>query len=298
MRPRDLCILLTVVAAWGLNFVVIKWGLREITPFSLCFARFFFTSIPAIFFIKPPAAPFHKIATYGLIMFALQFSLLFIGMNVGMPAGMASVLLQTNVFFTMLLSVIFLNEKPSLYSLLGALVSFSGIALIGSGAEGEMTVLGFALVISAAFFWGMGNLLSKKIGKVDMLALVVWGSLVAWPPLLLVTLFTEGEHQLVHDFSHMSLSGLGSIAYIVIFATLFGFGTWNRLLTKYPMSTISPFTLLVPVFGIFSASLLLGESISSKNRFAIGLVIIGLLINLTVNRFKQMKLNSAAESGN
>lgn len=298
MRPRDLCILLTVVAAWGLNFVVIKWGLREITPFSLCFARFFFTSIPAIFFIKPPAAPFHKIATYGLIMFALQFSLLFIGMNVGMPAGMASVLLQTNVFFTMLLSVIFLNEKPSVYSLLGALVSFSGIALIGSGAEGEMTVLGFALVISAAFFWGMGNLLSKKIGKVDMLALVVWGSLVAWPPLLLVTLFTEGEHQLMHDFSHMSLSGLGSIAYIVIFATLFGFGTWNRLLTKYPMSTISPFTLLVPVFGIFSASLLLGESISSKNLFAIGLVIIGLLINLTVNRFKQMKLNSAAEPGN
>lgn len=298
MRPRDLFILLTVVAAWGLNFVVIKWGLREITPFSLCFARFFFTSIPAIFFIKPPAAPFHKIATYGLIMFALQFSLLFIGMNVGMPAGMASVLLQTNVFFTMLLSVIFLNEKPSLYSLFGALVSFSGIALIGSGSEGGMTVLGFALVISAAFFWGMGNLLSKKIGKVDMLALVVWGSLVAWPPLLLVTLFTEGEHQLVHDFSHMSLSGLGSIAYIVIFATLFGFGTWNRLLTKYPMSTISPFTLLVPVFGIFSASLLLGESISSKNLFAIGLVIIGLLINLTVNRFKQIKLNSAAEPGN
>lgn len=295
MRARDLFLVLLVVALWGMNFVVIKIGLKEMSPLSLCFARFFFTSIPAVFFVKRPNVPFSSVASYGLIMFALQFSLLFIGLNIGMPAGLASVLLQTNVFFTLLLAIFFLNERPRKWQLLGAFISFSGIAMIGMHVGGDMTLAGFLLVIAAAFFWGLGSLISKKMGKVGGLSLVVWGSLVAWPPLLLVAIVTEGGARVISDFSYISFSEGFSISYIVIFSTLIGFALWNRLLLRYPIALVAPFTLLVPVFGLLSSSLVLGEVLTHLQILSILLIVSGLIINLTVSKLTATKVLTPAE---
>ncbi len=280
MQSLHLLLALLVILVWGFNFVVIKVGLDEIPPLLLGFARFFLTSIPAVFFIKRPTAPFRMVMWYGLFMFALQFSLLFIGMDVGVTPGLASLLLQLHVFFTLLLAMVFFGEKLRPWQIVGALVSFVGIALVAMHLGGSVTFSGLVLVIAAAASWGVGNVISKKIGKVNMISLVVWGSLIAWPPLLLISLFTEGYDKVVYTVQHLSWLSSGAVLYITYLSTLFGFGTWSWLLHHHPIGKIAPFTLLVPVVAILSSVLVLGEPLQSWKIFAALFVIAGLCINL------------------
>jgi O-acetylserine/cysteine efflux transporter len=280
MRLPHLALALLVVLVWGFNFVVIEIGLQEIPPLLLCFARFFLTSIPAIFFVKFPSTSFKMVALYGLIMFALQFALLFMGMYAGVTPGLASLLLQTQVFFTILLAVLFLDEKLNRWQVIGALLSFSGIGLVGMNVGGSVTFSGFLLLIASAASWGTGNLISKKIGKVNMIALVVWGSLIAWPPLLAVSFFLEGSDRIFFSLKNLSWLPIGSILYITYLSTLFGFGVWSWLLHHYRLPVIAPFTLLVPIVAIVSSVLVFGEALQSWKIFAGILVIAGLCINL------------------
>lgn len=280
MQPFHLLLALLVVLVWGFNFVVIKVGLEEIPPLLLGFARFFLTSIPAVFFIKRPTAPFKMIVWYGLIMFALQFSLLFMGMYAGVTPGLASLLLQLQVFFTVLLAMMFFSEKLRPWQIVGALVSFLGIALVAMNLSGSITFSGFVLVIAAAASWGAGNVISKKIGKVNMVSLVVWGSLIAWPPLLILSFVTEGFDKVFYTVQHLNWLSGGAVLYITYLSTLFSFGVWSWLLLHHPISTIAPFTLLVPVVGILSSALVLGEPLQSWKIFAALLVIAGLCVNL------------------
>jgi len=285
MHLSHLALALLVVLVWGFNFVVIKVGLEGVPPLLLCFARFFLTSIPAIFFVKFPSASVKMIILYGLIMFALQFALLFMGMYAGVAPGIASLLLQVHVFFTGLLAVLFLDEKLNRWQGIGALLSFSGIGLIGMNITGHVTATGFFLVVGAAMSWSVGNLLSKKIGKVNMIALVVWGSLIAWPPLLAISCFLEGPDRLISTLAHISWTSIGSILYITYLSTLFGFGIWSWLLHQYRLPTIAPFTMLVPIVALLSSALVLGEPLESWKVVAAILVIAGVCTNLLGPRF-------------
>lgn len=280
MQPFHLLLALLVILVWGFNFVVIKVGLEEIPPLFLGFARFFLTSFPAVFFIKRPKALFKMVVWYGLVMFALQFSLLFIGMYAGMPPGLASLLSQLQVFFTVLLAMIFFGEKLRSWQIIGALVSFLGIALVAMNLSDSITFTGFVLVIGAAASWGVGNVISKKIGKVNMISLVVWGSLIAWPPLLILSLVREGFDKVFYSVQHLNWLSSGAVLYITYLSTLFGFSIWSWLLHHHPIGTIAPFTLLVPVVGILSSALVLGEPLQSWKIFAALLVIAGLCVNL------------------
>ncbi|HEY2811082.1 MAG TPA: EamA family transporter [Rhabdochlamydiaceae bacterium] len=280
MQTFHIICALLVVVIWGFNFVVIKIGLDEISPLLLGFARFFLTSITAIFFVKRPKAPFKMVIWYGLVMFALQFALLFMGMYAGVTPGLASLLLQLQMFFTVLLALLFFKEKLRLWQIIGALVSFAGIAIVAMHLSGNVTLLGFLLVIGSAASWGAGNVISKKIGKVNMVSLVIWGSLIAWPPLLAISLIVEGGDKIVHTFQHLTWLSGGAVLYITYLSTLLGFGIWSWLLHRYPLGTIAPFTLLVPVFGILSSALVLNEPLEIWKLGAAALVIIGLCINL------------------
>lgn len=280
MHPRHIALAILVVAIWGFNFVVIKVGLKELPPILLCALRFFLAAFPAVFFIKRPVTPFRKIIAFGLVMFALQFALLFSGMYAGTTAGLASLMLQVHVFFTVVLAVIFLGEQPSAWQIVGAITSFFGIGLVATNLGGEISSLGLALIIAAAASWGVGNLISKKLGKVDMLALVVWGSLVAWPPLLLLSFFLEQSSWSLEAVSHLSWLTIGAVGYIVYPVTLLGFAAWSWLLSHYPAATVAPFTLLVPVFGFAGSTLILGEPLYPWKVAAATLIILGLCINL------------------
>ena len=191
MHPQHIALAIAVAVIWGFNFVMIKAGLEELPPILLCALRFFFAAFPAVFFIRRPNIAFRQVAVFGLVMFALQFTLLFLGITAGTTAGLASLLLQVQVFFTILLAVMFLHEKPSVWQIARAIISFSGIGLVAANLGGDISALGMGLIIAAAASWGAGNLISKRFGKIDMLALVIWGSFVAWPPLLLVSFIFE-----------------------------------------------------------------------------------------------------------
>ncbi|HEX4046163.1 MAG TPA: EamA family transporter [Gammaproteobacteria bacterium] len=291
MRLQHLALVLAVVLIWGFNFVVIQVGLTEMSPLTLCVARFFLASIPMVFFIKRPQVPFKYILLYGLVMFALQFTLVFSGMALGVTAGLASLVLQVHVFFTILLAIPFLGERPNRWQTMGALTAFSGIGVVALHLGSQAPLSGFLCIIAAAMAWGCSSLIAKKLHGLNVLILVIWSSMVAWPPLLLITLLFEGPSQMIASLQQVSWLGIGAILYIVYPTTLFGFSIWNKLIREYPVATITPFTLLVPVVGMLSATLVLGEPFESWKLLAGVLVITGLCINLLGPRWQKNKAN-------
>jgi O-acetylserine/cysteine efflux transporter len=283
MHPRHLALALLVVTIWGVNFAIIKLGLQQVSPLSLAVARFTLAAFPWVFFIPRPKAPWRLIALYSLFIFVGQFGLLFTGMKIGMSAGLSSLILQLQVFFTIGLSVLLLGERPNVWQVAGALLAFGGIAIVAVNVGGDVTFLGLILLILAAASWGSGNVAARRISivspSVDVLGLVVWGSLFAIPPLLVLALLFDPEG-LATSFVGLDWVSIGSIAYIVYPTTLFGFAVWSRLLGTYPVAVVAPFTLLVPISGFIGSAVLLGEAIEPWKIGAAVLVIAGLCINL------------------
>lgn len=285
MRLSHFLISLLVVAIWGLNFVVLKIGLQGVPPMVLAAIRFFLASIPLVFFIKRPAIPFKKVLLYGLTMFVLQFSLLFYGMKAGMPAGLTSLVLQSQIFFTLIFAVLFLKEKLVFFQIIGIILSFLGMAVIGSKLNGSVTLLGFLLVIAAAIAWSAGNIVSKKIGKTNVFSVIVWGSLVAWPPLLISAVFTEGMSSFLSVFYSISFKSLFAIFYTVYISTLLGFTLWAWILSRYSASKVAPLTIFVPLFGMLGGFFILDEPIESWKIFPALLIVLGFLVMEGSNRY-------------
>jgi O-acetylserine/cysteine efflux transporter len=293
MPITHLFLALLVVLVWGFNFLFVSLGLEEISPLMLCALRFLLASIPGIFFIKLPKASFKIIALYGFVMFALQFAFLFFGMSIGMPAGVASLLIQVQVFFSMFFAIIFLGEQPNLGQIIGALVSFSGIALVAMHFDNDVSLAGFIFILAAAATWGIGNLITKKIkgnNTKDMMGLIVWGSFIACIPMFFVSLIVEGSDNFVSTFTNLSWKGVGSLFYIVFASTWVGYGVWNWLMSRYPVGMVAPFTLLVPIIAMLSSVFVLGEPLYAWKLLAGLLVIGGLCINILGARFFTVKV--------
>lgn len=259
MPFAHLLLALLVVFVWGINFIFVKLSLEEFSPLLLCAVRFLLASVPAVFFIKPPAVPFKIIAGYGLIMFALQFALLFIGLRVGMTPGVASLLMQVQVFFSMFFAIIFLGEQPQVGQIIGALIAFIGIGVVALHFDHNVSLMGFLCILAAAASWGIGNLITKKIHSVNLIAVIVWSSFVACLPMFILSLVFEGPESFVTAYEHMTWKGILSVLYIVYISTWVGYGVWNWLISRYPVGMVVPFTLLVPVVGILSSVFILGE---------------------------------------
>lgn len=279
MTPLDILAALLVVIIWGFNFVVIKIGLQGLPPILFTAMRFLFAALPIVFFIKRPNVPWRLLAGYAAFQFAIQFTLLFSGMKLGFSPGLSSLVVQLQAFFTIGLAVLFLGERPRMAQVLGAVIAFSGMALVAWHLEAQTTMLGFSLVVIAALSWGIGNIFIKKIGKVDALALVVWGSLIAAPPLLLASYVIEGPAAIMAALQHISWLSIGAVLFQAYPTTILGFGIWSLLMRKYPAATVAPFTLLVPVVGMVSAAIVLDEPLQWWKIAAGFLVLAGLTLN-------------------
>jgi O-acetylserine/cysteine efflux transporter len=280
MTPKDLLLALLVIVVWGLNFVVIKVGLHDMPPMLLGALRFLLAAFPAIFFVRRPQVPLRWMLAYGLTISLGQFAFLFYAMHVGMPAGLASLVLQSQAFFTLFFAALFLGERLRGSNLFGLLVAACGLALIGQQGDQMMTLAGFALTIAAAAMWALGNVVTRKLGKVNLVGLVVWGSLIPPLPFLGLSLWLDGPQVIADSLRHFSLDSALVLVYLAFGATLLGYGLWSRLLSRYPASQVAPFSLLVPVVGISSSALLLGERLGSLQMFGAALVMAGLLINV------------------
>lgn len=269
-----------LVGIWGFNFIAIKVGLDEIPPIFLAFLRFFLTAIPLAFFVKRPAIPWKFLFSYGVFMFALQFAFLFMGMYAGVSPGLTSVLTQSHVFFSIFLAALFLEERVHIWQILGAVVAFSGIALVAQHAHAGAAGGGLLFVLGAAACWSTGTVLSKKIGRVAILSLVVWASLIACPFLFIASYLVEGPGQMVYALQNLTWLSSGAVVYITYLATLFGFCAWNWLLRHHPVGKVAPFTLLVPIIGLLSSAWIFGEPLQTWKLIAAVLVITGLCLNL------------------
>jgi len=280
MSPRDLLLALIVVIAWGVNFVVIKVGLHGVPPMLLGALRFLLAAFPAIFFVKRPQLPWRWLLAYGVTISLGQFAFLFSAMYVGMPAGLASLVLQAQAFFTLIFAAFFLHERFRLPNVAGLLIAAAGLAVIGMQGGHAMTLAGFLLTLCAACSWALGNIVTKKVGKVDLVGLVVWGSLIPPLPFLALSYALEGPQRIAAALSGISAMSIFAIVYLAFIATLIGYGLWSRLLSRYPAGQVAPFSLLVPIVGLASASLFLDERLSGAQIAGAVLVMAGLAVNV------------------
>lgn len=296
MNRKDWGLALLVVLAWGVNFVVIKWGLDELPPMLLGALRFALVAFPAILFIPPPKLPFKWILAYGLTISFGQFSLLFSAMYVGMPAGLASLVLQAQAIFTLFFALIFLGERWQPHQVWALLIASAGLAVLATqGSSGTMTALGFMLTITAAMSWGIGNIINRKIGQlgsVNLMSLVVWSALIPPLPFMLLSYWMEGPALIVSSLEGIGIKSIVSVLYLAVVATLFGYSSWGHLLSRYPASQVAPLTLLVPVVGLISAWIILGETLNLAQSGGIILVMVGLLVNsfgyVMLQRFRRV----------
>ena len=269
---------LLVTLIWGINFVVIKVGLEAFPPLLFCALRFALAAVPLLFLRGPMPAPFWRIVQIGVLLGVVKFGLLFVGMHLGMPAGLSSLVLQSQVFFTILIAALLLGERPSRRSLLGLALAAAGLVLIGLGRPLGDSLWAFLLVVAAALAWAFANIATKRSGASDMLRLICWVSLVPPLPLLVLSFIFEGPAAIATALSDPGWGGIGALVYIAFLATTLGFGLWSFLLQRYPASLVTPFALAVPVSGLLSGWLLLGEALSVAGWMACVLVFAGLAI--------------------
>ncbi len=288
----------TVIFLWGMNFVVIKIGLKGVPPLLLGALRFLLVAFPAILFLPRPRVPLKWLIAYASTISLAQFAFLFSAMAVGMPAGLASLVLQAQVFFTVGLSAWIFGDRLRASNLLGMLVASGGLVLLGvasiSHSGSQVTLAGFVLTLCAALSWATGNVISKKIGPSAVLSLVAWGALLPIIPFFLLSLYFDGAATVVASLSQLSLSTGLAVLYLALAATLIGYTLWGRLLSTLPTHMVAPLTLLVPVVGLSAAWVLLGEALQPLQLAGAALVMCGLVINVFGTRLASRLRRTAA----
>jgi O-acetylserine/cysteine efflux transporter len=281
MRLRDLALVLLVVLLWGVNFVVIKLGLRGVSPFVLAGLRFTLTALPAIFFLRRPKVPFRIYAGFSLTTFFGQFALLFWAIKVGMPTGLSSLVHQSQAFFTVLLAAVVLGERPQRAQLVGMVIAAIGLASIATGSGTSFPVAALVLNLGAAVAWAAGNLVARSLarhGEVNALAFVVWAALPLPVPFFALAWAFEGRDAVTASVTAMDAVSWAAVAYLAYGATLTGYGLWSRLLRTYPAGQVARFALLVPVIGLGCGWLAFGERLSVAQLVGCALVTAGLAL--------------------
>jgi len=271
---------LAVTAVWGTNFVVIRLGLDDLPPLLFATLRFTFALLPALLLLKRPPVPWSRLAAYGVLIGAGQFGLLFIAMNGRISPGLASLVVQSQVFFTIALSMAATGERVRPFQWLAVAMAAGGVGLIAAQGGGDATPLGLALVLLAAAAWAGGNTVARRDPGVNMLAYVVWSSLFAVPPLLGLSLLLEGPAAMAAGLARADAVTWAAVLWQSVGNSLFGYAAWGWLLGRYPAATVAPMSLLVPVFGMAASALWLGEALPAWKLGAAGLIIAGLALNL------------------
>jgi len=282
VTPRHTLLALLVVSIWGLNFLAIDFGIADVPPLVFLALRFILVAIPAVFFIKPPGIGWRNVLLIGAFLSLGQFSLLYLALSFGMPPGLASLLLQTQVVLSVIVSAILLRERPSRRQLLGILVGMAGLAVVVVGHSYAAPWLPVVILMLAALSWAIGNVLSRRAKVSSGLSLVVWSGLIVPIPSLALAMVVDSPPVVWQALSHLSWVAILSTVYTAVAASLVGYGIWNTLLAKYPTSAVVPFTLLVPVVGIIAAWLIIGEQPTLTELLGGAIMLTGLAVAVIV----------------
>ena len=287
---RHLLLALAVVAVWGTNFVVIKYALAHLPPLLFAALRFTLVLLPAMLVLPRPAVRWQNLAAYGLLIGVGQFGLLYVAMNGHISPGIASLVIQVQVFFTIGLSMRVTGERVRPFQVVALTLASCGIVVILRHTDGTTTLVGLLLVVLAALSWALANIAAVRGAPANMLAYVVWASAFAIVPLFALSLAIEGADAALAGVRAADLATWGAVAWQAWANTLFGYVAWGWLLARHPAATITPLALLVPVFGIGASALLLGESLPAWKLTAAALVMAGLALNLLWPRLRRLSV--------
>jgi O-acetylserine/cysteine efflux transporter len=284
MTLRHTLLALVVVLVWGLNFLVIDFGLDDVPPFVFVALRFLLVAIPAVFFLKPPTIGWRNVLLIGLFLSFGQNSLLYLSLVLGMPPGLASLLIQAHVVLSVIVSAILLRERPTRRQLLGIVIGMLGLAVVVIGHSQAAPWLPAVILLLAALSWAIGNVLSRRAKASSGLSLVAWSALVVPLPSLALALLVDGPTVVVYSLTHLSWAAILSTLFTVVFSSFIGFGIWNTLLATYPTSAVVPFTLLIPIVGILAAWIVVNELPTASQIVGGAIMLTGLAIAVIVVR--------------
>lgn len=280
MPLRSLILALLITLIWGVNFVVIKVSVSEAPPLLVAALRFALAALPAVFFIPRPQMRWQTFLGYGLAIGVMQFGLLYLAIQLGLSAGLASLLMQMQAFFTAILAAALWRERLLANQIVGIGLAFAGMAVIGLLADHHTSVIGLALVLVAALGWAISNILVKSAGKANMLSLVVWSALIPPIPLILMNGLTSGWASIGQTLTHSGPGFWAAVAFMGYFNTVLGFGVWSWLIQQHGASKVAPLSLLVPVFGLLSSALYFQESFPPLKVLGAVLVGVGLIVHV------------------
>lgn len=282
MPTRHRILAVSVAVMWGVNFTAIHASLEHFPPFLLVALRFLVLAVPTLLFVPWPRVPVRWLVGYGLGFGTLQFLFLYWGMATGMPAGLASLVLQASAPFTVALGAIFLRERITGTQVLGILIAVGGLAVVGAHRAQVAAVLPFLLTLAGAFGWALGNICNRQARPRNPLHLALWISVVPPLPMLAVSLLVEGPQTIGHALSTAltleALPAVVGLAYTVVFGTVVGTGIWTWLMARHPAGVVAPYSLLVPVAGMLAAWLVLGETVRPQEVLGGVIVVSGVLL--------------------
>jgi O-acetylserine/cysteine efflux transporter len=286
---RHLALALAVVAVWGSNFVIIKIGLAHLPPLLFAALRFAIAFFPAVLLLPKPPVSWRNLAAYGVLIGVGQFGVLYIAMKGSISPGLASLVIQTQVFFTIFLAMRLSRERVQPFQWLALALAATGVVVIATHTGGDITVLGLLMVLGAAFCWACANIVSKRAGQVNMLAYVVWSSAAAVPPLLLMSLAFEGWPAISAGVAQADAATWAAVLWQAVGNTLFGYAAWGWLLARHSAASITPMALLVPVFGMLTSLWWLNEPLPAWKLWAAALVMCGLALNVLWPRLRSLR---------
>lgn len=276
MKAIHMGMALMVVTIWGINFSVIKLGLGDFPPILFSALRFAVVAIPACFIVPFPKVPIRYVLGVGISLGIIKFALLFVGMDLGASPGLSSLLLQMQVIFTILLSTLLFKEKLNRFQCIGIGLSAVGFVLIATQSSGDMTSIGFILIIMAAAAWAVSNLFMKKMPQTNMFHFMVWISIIPPLPLLGLSYFMESK-EIWETLSQVSTTGVLALGYTAFLSTLLTFAIWGYLLRIYPAATVTPFALFIPIAGMICAAIVFDEAFEPMEQLATVFIMSGLI---------------------
>lgn len=280
MSRRDSVLAALVVAIWGVNFVVISWGLDGMPPLTFAALRFALVLVPAVFVVPRPTGPFRLVAAVGAFMSLGQFGLLYSSIHAGMPSGLAALVLQSQVIFTITISSVRLRERPSSAQVAGVALGVVGLVIVGFGRGGHVPLGALLLCLGAGLSWAIGNVISRASGIAGGLSLTVWSAVIVPVPLLTLSLVLDGPHAVGSALADISARSVLSTLFTGILASLLGYAIYTTLLSRYPAAQVAPWTLGVPAIAMVAAWVFLDERPNGAEALGGVLLLAGVLVSM------------------
>ncbi|MEH6457313.1 MAG: EamA family transporter [Cocleimonas sp.] len=279
MTKKDICISVALMCLWGFNFSAIKLGAIQTDPILLTALRFTFAIFPAIFFVRRPPEAARYLIAYGLIFGLGVWGMMVWSINLGVSAGMAGLLMDMSIISSLVIGYFLLKEKITPNKVFGAALAVAGLLMSLVLTDGSVPLRALPLTMIAAFSWSLMALVVKKSKTKHVFAFSVWGMLFAPLPLILFAYIFNGTQPFLDLPAQLNSQVWFSILFQAYPTTLLGYWVWNRLTIKYPLSTMAPFTLLTPIFGLIGSVIFYNESVTLIKLLSFALILGGLAVS-------------------